>query len=55
MVVTEITLLGWLITTPTSADPTLWFIAAFGAACLGVGIYVVHRLVARRIEEIGKL
>jgi hypothetical protein len=26
MVVTEITLVGWLISTPTSGNPTLWFI-----------------------------
>ena len=55
MVVTEITLVGWLISTPTSADPTLWFIGAFGAVVLGVGIYLVHRQVERRIDQIGKL
>lgn len=55
MVVTEITLVGWLISTPTSRNPTLWFIAAFGAALLGVGIYLVHRQVQRRIDQIGKL
>ena len=55
MVVTEVTLVGWLISTPTSGNPTLWFIAAFGAALLGVGIYLVHRQVERRIDQIGKL
>lgn len=35
MVVTEITLVGWLISTPNSANPTLWFIGAFGAVVLG--------------------
>ena len=55
MVVTEITLVGWLISTPTSANPTLWFIGAFGAVVLGVGIYLVHRQVERRIDQIGKL
>lgn len=33
MVVTEITLVGWLISTPTETNPTLWFIGAFGALC----------------------
>ena len=55
MVVTEITLVGWLISTPNSANPTLWFIGAFGAVMLGVGIYLVHRQVERRIDQIGKL
>jgi hypothetical protein len=55
MVVTEITLVGWLISTPTGGNRTLWFIAAFAAALLGVGIYLVHRQVERRIDQIGKL
>jgi hypothetical protein len=55
MVVTEITLVGWLISTPTSANATLWFIAAFGALCLGVGILLVHRQIEHRIDQIGKL
>jgi hypothetical protein len=55
MVVTEITLVGWLISTPTSGNPTLWFIAAFGAVLLGVGVFLVHRQVERRIDQIGKL
>jgi hypothetical protein len=32
-----------------------WFIGAFGAVVLGVGIYLVHRQVERRIDQIGKL
>lgn len=55
MVVTEITVVGWLISTPTSANTRLWFIGAFGAGLLGVGIYLVHRQVERRIDQIGKL
>lgn len=54
-VVTEITLVGWLISTPASANTTLWFIGAFAAVLLGVGIYLVHRQVERRIDQIGKL
>lgn len=55
MVVTEITLVGWLISTPISANPTLWFIGAFGAVLLGAGTFLVHRQVERRIDQIGKL
>ena len=55
MVVTEITLVGWLISTPGTADPVLWSLAAFGAVLLGIGIFIVHRQIERRIDEIGKL
>ena len=55
MVVTEITLVGWLISTPIGTNPTLWFIGAFGAVLLAAAIFVVHRQVQRRIDQIGKL
>jgi hypothetical protein len=55
MVVTEITLVGWLISTPISSHATLWFMGAFGAVLLGCGIFLVHRQVERRIDQIGKL
>lgn len=55
MVVTEITLVGWLISTPISTNATLWFIGTFGAALLGVAIFLVHRQIERRIDQIGKL
>jgi len=40
MVVTEITLVGWLISTPISANATLWFIGTFGAALLGLEFFL---------------
>jgi hypothetical protein len=55
MVVTEITLVGWLISTPIRSDPTLWFMGVFGAFLLGSGIFLVHRQIERRIDQIGKL
>ena len=55
MVVTEITLVGWLISTPETANHVLWSLAAVGAVLLGVGIFIVHRRIERRIDEIGKL
>ena len=55
MVATEIALVGWLISTPISADPMLWFIGAFGAVLLGTGIFLVHRQIEHRIDQIGKL
>ncbi len=55
MVVTEITLVGWLISTPNTADPVLWSLAAVGVVLLGFGIFLLHRQVERRIDQIGKL
>jgi hypothetical protein len=55
MVVTEITLVGWLISTPINVNPTLWFIGAFGAVLLGGGIFLVHWQIERRIDQMGKL
>lgn len=55
MVATEIALVGWLISTSINADPTLWFIGAFGAVLLGASIFLVHRQIERRIDEIGRL
>jgi hypothetical protein len=55
MVATEIALVGWLVSTAIGANATLWFMGAFGAAVLSVGIFLVHRRVERRIDQIGKL
>lgn len=55
MVVTEITLVGWLISTPNTADPVLWSLAAVGVVVLGFGIFLLHRQVERRIEEVRRL
>ncbi len=55
MVATEIALVGWLISTPVSEKATLWFMGVFGAVLLGAGIFLVHRQVERRIDQIGKL
>ena len=55
MVATEIALVGWLISTPISANATLWFMGVFGASVLAAGIFLVHRQVERRIDQIGKL
>ena len=55
MVATEIALVGWLISTAMGANATLWFMGAFGAVVLAAGIFLVHRQVERRIDQIGKL
>jgi hypothetical protein len=55
MVATEIALVGWLISTAIGANVTLWFMGSPGAVGLAVGIFLVHRQVERRIDQIGKL
>lgn len=55
MVVTEITLVGWLISTPNTADLVLWSFAAVGVVFLGCGIFLLHRQIERRIEEVRRL
>jgi len=55
MVVTEVSLVGWLISTPDTAHPALWSFAAVGVVLLGFGIFALHRQIERRIDEIGRL
>jgi hypothetical protein len=55
MVATEIALVGWLISMAIGANATLWFMGAFGAVVLGAGIFIVHKQVERRIDQMGKL
>ena len=55
MVVTELSLVGWLISTVGTADPVLWSFAAVGVVLLGFGIFALHRQIERRIDQIGRL
>jgi hypothetical protein len=55
MVVTEISLVGWLISTASTADAALWAFAAVGVVLLGFGIFALHRQIERRIDQIGRL
>lgn len=55
MVVTEISLVGWLISTTETAPGALWSLAALGIVVLAFGILALHRQIERRIDQIGKL
>ena len=57
MVVTEISLVGWLVSTAgtSGSDPVLWSFAAVSVVVLGFGIFALHRQIERRIEQIGRL
>lgn len=54
-VVTEISLVGWLISTVETAHRALWSVAAVGAIVLAFGVFALHRQIERRIDQIGKL
>jgi hypothetical protein len=55
MMATEVALVGWLISTPVSANAALWFMGVFAAILLVIGVFLVHRRIERRIDQIGKL
>jgi hypothetical protein len=55
MVVMDITLVGWLLTTGDSASPLIFSLAIAGVVALTLGIVSLHRQIERRIERIGSL
>jgi hypothetical protein len=55
MVITDISLLGWLISAGTAASTVTLILALIGVAALTLGIYVLHRQIERRIDHVGKL
>jgi hypothetical protein len=55
MVVTDLSLVGWLVSTADTATPTLLSFAIVGIVVLSLGIFLIHRQIERRIEHIGRL
>ena len=55
IVVAEISLVGWVASAVDSASVTLLSLAIATAVLLGLGIFLLHRQIQRRIEEIGRL
>ncbi len=55
MVVTDISLVGWLASAADTATPTLLAFAVTGIVVISLGIFLIHRQIERRIEEIGRL
>jgi len=55
MVVTDISLVGWLASAADTATPTLLSFTIVGIVALGLGIFLLHRQIERRIEQIGRL
>lgn len=55
MVVTDISLVGWLASTVETATTALLVFAIAGIVVLSLGIFLLHRQIERRIEQIGRL
>ena len=55
VVVAEISLIGWLASAFETALFRLVVLAIATVALLGLGIFLLHRQIQRRIDEIGKL
>ncbi len=55
MVVTDISLVGWLASAADTASAILLSFAVVGIATLSLGIVLLHRQIERRIEQIGRL
>jgi hypothetical protein len=55
MVVTEISLVGWIASALDTATVTMLATAAVCIILLPVGIFLLHRQIERRIDRIGSL
>ena len=55
MVVADISLVGWLASTGDTATHTLLSFAVAVVVVLSLGIFLLHRKIERRIEQIGRL
>ncbi len=55
MVVTDISLIGWLITAAGEAPLRTFALAFGGAIALTCGIYALHMRIDRRIDELERL
>jgi len=55
MVVTNISVIGWLISAPESAERRTVVLAIVGVGLLTTGIAYLHRRIENRIDEISHL
>ena len=55
LVVTDISLIGWLFSALDGTSGLMSVLAIAGIASLSIGIMAIHRLIERRIEQIGNL
>ena len=55
VVVTDISLGGWLVSASDTTTPLTFALAIAGVVLLSIAIVVLHRQIERRIDQIGKL
>ena len=55
MMITAISLSGWLITGADHAPAVLFVLAFVGVIALVCGVLALHRRINRRIEQLGRL
>ena len=55
VVVTDISLAGWLVSTSNTAAVFTVLLAIAGVVLLSVGIVVLHRKIELRIDQIGRI
>lgn len=55
MVVTDISLVGWLISNVRDGTIVIVVVAVLGIALITTGVLVLHRQIERRIDQVGKL
>lgn len=55
MVITDISLVGWLVSTADGARALTVVLAIIGVVALTFGIVVLHRQIEYRIDQIGRL
>jgi hypothetical protein len=55
VIVTDISLAGWLVSAVDRAERLQFFLAVLGVILLSLAIAVLHRKIERRIDRIGRL
>ena len=55
VVVTDISLAGWLISASDTAALLTFALAVAGVVLLSLGIVILHRQIERRIDQIGRI
>ena len=55
LVVTDISLIGWLVSNAASTTTGTVTLAVISVAFITVGVIVLHRQIERRIEQVGEI
>ena len=55
LVVTDISLIGWLVSNATSTTVGTVTLAVISVAFITAGVIVLHRQIERRIDQVGEL